>query len=199
MRKLDSPDIIMSDSELLSLLHYDRDKAFTLIYEKYHKLLYVLAFKYLKSSFMAEDAVQFVFLKLLETHSLLSVSVNLRNYLYTMLKNHLLNEIRNNYNAVEKNYEMAQSGSEYEDDLLTKIEDKDMMDRLYLLVEQLPLQKKLICLYKLKDNLSNQEIAEKMNISVATVKSHYTQAIKILQSNFELMLIIISIVNSTYF
>jgi len=136
---------------------------------------------------------------LLETHSLLSVSVNLRNYLYTMLKNHLLNEIRNNYNAVEKNYEMAQSGSEYEDDLLTKIEDKDMMDRLYRLVEQLPLQKKLICLYKLKDNLSNQEIAEKMNISVATVKSHYTQAIKILQSNFELMLIIISIVNSTYF
>lgn len=116
-----------------------------------------------------------------------------------MLKNHLLNEIRNNYNAVEKNYEIAQSGLEYEDDLLTKIEDKDMMDRLYRLVEQLPLQKKLICLYKLKDNLSNQEIAEKMNISVATVKSHYTQAIKILQSNFELMLIIISIVNSTYF
>ena len=51
------------------------------------------------------------------------VNVNLRNYLYTMLKNHVLNEIRNNNSAVEKNYEIVQSAPEYEDELLIKIEE----------------------------------------------------------------------------
>lgn len=55
------------------------------------------------------------------------VNVNLRNYLYTMLKNHVLNEIRNNNSAVEKNYEIVQSAPEYEDELLIKIEEQDMM------------------------------------------------------------------------
>lgn len=199
IRKLYSAGNIQSDSDLLSLFKYNRDEAFTIIYEKYHKLLYVVAYKYLKNSCMAEDAVQFVFLKLLESHSLLPVTANLRNYLYTMMKNHILNEIRNNSNAIEKNYEMAQSGTDFEDDLLAKIEEKDMMERLYTVIDQLPGQKKQICLYKLKENLSNQEIAECMNLSVATVKSHYSQAIKMLQSYFEKIITIFSLICSIYF
>lgn len=45
-----------------------------------------------------------------------------------MLKNHLLNEIRNNYMAMEKNYELAQEKVEYEDDLLDNIEKKEIED-----------------------------------------------------------------------
>ena len=105
-----------------------------------------------------------------EARSLLMVNVNLRNYLYTMLKNHVLNEIRNNNSAVEKNYEIVQSAPEYEDELLIKIEEQDMMSHFYQAIDHLPEQKRQVCLYKLKGNLSNQEIADKMNISVPTVK-----------------------------
>lgn len=106
---------IRSDEDLLTSLRQGSEDAFTVIYERYHKLLYVLAYKYLKSTYSSEDAVQQVFLKLWEARSLLMVNVNLRNYLYTMLKNHVLNEIRNNNSAVEKNYEIVQSAPEYED------------------------------------------------------------------------------------
>ena len=125
-----------------------------------------MAYKYLKSTYSSEDAVQQVFLKLWEARSLLMVNVNLRNYLYTMLKNHVLNEIRNNNSAVEKNYEIVQSAPEYEDELLIKIEEQDMMSHFYQAIDHLPEQKRQVCLYKLKGNLSNQEIADKMNISV---------------------------------
>ena len=104
---------IRSDEDLLTSLRQGSEDAFTVIYERYHKLLYVLAYKYLKSTYSSEDAVQQVFLKLWEARSLLMVNVNLRNYLYTMLKNHVLNEIRNNNSAVEKNYEIVQSAPEY--------------------------------------------------------------------------------------
>lgn len=162
---------IRSDEDLLTSLRQGSEDAFTVIYERYHKLLYVLAYKYLKSTYSSEDAVQQVFLKLWEARSLLMVNVNLRNYLYTMLKNHVLNEIRNNNSAVEKNYEIVQSAPEYEDELLIKIEEQDMMSHFYQAIDHLPEQKRQVCLYKLKGNLSNQEIADKMNISVPTVKN----------------------------
>ena len=190
---------IRSDEDLLSALREGSEDAFTVIYERYHKLLYVLAYKYLKNSFAAEDAVQQVFLRLWESHSLLMINVNLRNYLYTMLKNHVLNEIRNNNSALEKNYEIVQSSPEYEDELLAKIEEKDMMEHFYQAIEHLPEQKRQVCLYKLKVNLSNQEIADKMSISVPTVKTHYAQAIKILRTHFELLfLFLLYLWNSSY-
>lgn len=180
-----------TDDELLILLQKGNEKAFTAIYERYHKLLYVLAYKYLKDNDTAKDAVQQIFLKLWESRSLFNIHINLRNYLYTMLKNHLLNEIRNNYTSLEKNYELAQETIEYENEILSKLEEVEMTEQLYRAIYNLPEQKKAVCLYKLKDCLSNQEIAEKMQISIPTVKTHYSQAIKLLREHFDKLLILL--------
>lgn len=179
------------DEELLSLLGKNDEQAFTAIYQRYHKLLYVVAYKYLKNEYSAKDAVQHIFFRLWKARSVLIVNMNLRNYLYTMLKNHLLNEIRNNYTAMEKNYELVQECVEYENDLLENIEKQEMEKQLYLAIESLPEQKKLVCLYKLKGDLSNLEIANKMGISVPTVKTHYAQAIKMLRDHFHKLLLLI--------
>lgn len=180
-----------TDDELLILLQKGSERAFTTIYERYHKLLYVVAYKYLKNNDAAKDAVQQIFLKFWESRSLLSININLRNYLYTMLKNHLLNEIRNNYTALEKNYELAQETIKYENEILAKLEEKELTEQLYRAVDGLPEQKKVVCLYKLRDSLSNQEIAEKMQISIPTVKTHYSQAIKLLREHFDKLLILL--------
>lgn len=183
-----------SDDELLCLLRKGDEKAFTEIYERYHKQLYIVAYKYLKDKDMSKDAIQQIFLKLWELRMLFNIQINLRNYLFTMLKNYLLNEIRNNYTALEKNYELAQQTTEYEDEILSKLEKKELTTQLYQAIDKLPEQKKIICLYKLTDGLSNQEIAEKMQISIPTVKTHYSQAIKHLRNHFDkLLLILISI------
>lgn len=53
-----STNHLQNDNELLLLLQQSSEKAFTTPYEGYHKLLYVVALKYLKSSSATEDAVQ---------------------------------------------------------------------------------------------------------------------------------------------
>ena len=176
---------------MLRSLRSDSEEAFTCVYERYHRLLYVLAYRYLKDTAFAEDATQHVFMRLWESRALLVAGMNLRNFLYTMMKNHVLNVIRDQNTAIEKNYEIAQSAPEYEDELLAKIEEKDMMRRLYEEIDRLPEQKRLVCLYKLRGNLSNQEIAERMRISVPTVKTHYAQAIKALRIRFEKLFLIL--------
>ncbi len=184
----------LPDETLLSRLKEGDEKAFTTIYIRYNKMLYVLAYKYLKDSFRAEDIVQQVFLKLWEARSLFAGAINLRNYLYTSAKNLILNEIRDNFSDMEKNYAVIQNTPEFEDKLQSALEEKDLFQHFYKILAELPEQKRKICLLKIRDNLSNQEVADKLHISVPTVKSHYSQAIKLLRDKMGRLLGILLLV-----
>ena len=184
----------LPDETLLSRLKEGDEKAFTTIYMRYNKMLYVLAYKYLKDSFRAEDIVQQVFLKLWEARSLFAGAINLRNYLYTSAKNLILNEIRDNFSDMEKNYAVIQNAPEFEDKLQSALEEKDLFQHFYKILAELPEQKRKVCLLKIRDNLSNQEVADKLHISVPTVKSHYSQAIKLLRDKMGRLLGILLLV-----
>lgn len=184
----------LPDETLLSRLKEGDEKAFTAIYIRYNKMLYVLAYKYLKDSFRAEDIVQQVFLKLWEARSLFAGAINLRNYLYTSAKNLILNEIRDNFSDMEKNYAVIQNRPEFEDKLQSALEEKDLFQHFYKILAELPEQKRKVCLLKIRDNLSNQEVADKLHISVPTVKSHYSQAIKLLRDKMGRLLGILMLV-----
>lgn len=173
------------DHTLFILLKKRDREAFSAIYEKYHRYLYSLALKYLKNTQMAEDAVQHVFVKLWESTSDIHIEINLKNYLYTMTKNYILNQIRDHKDEISLNYINAQIDIPGQEDFIKAIEDNQIRNFLYKGVESLPPQKKEICLRKLETNDSNQQIAEKMGISVNTVKSHYQESIKMLRSYFE--------------
>lgn len=68
-----------NEDHALFILLRKRDKeAFSMIYQKYHRYLYSLALKYLKSVQMAEDAVQHVFVKLWESTADIHIEINLK-------------------------------------------------------------------------------------------------------------------------
>ncbi|MCP9612233.1 RNA polymerase sigma-70 factor [Coprobacter tertius] len=181
------------DDELFALIEKGDEKAFTRVYEKYHKLLYVVAYRYLMNREMAEDIVQQVFVRLWEYRAELRVGVNLKNYLFTMTKNHVLNQIRDNNTALTKNYEITQRETNYDDNLIEKLENKELMCLFYKAINLLPSQKRDICLMKVSDELSNKDIADKLGLSVNTIKTHYSEALKLLRLNLSKMLIIVII------
>ncbi len=180
------PDYVRNEDHALFLLIKKRDReAFAAVYRKYHRYLYSLAVKYLKDEHMAEDAVQHVFVKLWETTKNIEIEINLKNYLYTMTKNYILNTIRDHKEEISLSYANAQIDIPGQDDIIKALEDKQMRSILYQGVESLPPQKKEVCLRKLETTDSNQQIADKMGISVHTVKSHYQESVKILRSYFQ--------------
>ncbi|MBF6597582.1 MAG: RNA polymerase sigma-70 factor [Fermentimonas sp.] len=184
--KKDLQEFAVNEDHTLFILLKKRDKeAFSAIYKKYHRYLYSLALKYLKNSQMAEDAVQHVFVKLWESTSDIHIEINLKNYLYTMTKNYILNQIRDRKDEISLNYINAQMDIPGQEDVIKAMDDKQMRIFLYQGVESLPPQKKEICLRKLETTDSNQQIAEKMGISINTVKSHYQESIKMLRLYFD--------------
>ena len=177
---------IGNEDQALFLLVKNRDKdAFTRLYHKYHLYLYALALRYLKNKEMAEDTVQHVFVKLWETTDSLNIEVNVKNYLYTMTKNYILNQIRDHKETIALNYANAQNEFKDDDDFINSIEAKQAVDLLHKGINNLPPQKKEVCLMKLEEQVSNQEIADKMGISIHTVKSHYQESLKMLRTYFQ--------------
>jgi len=179
------------DYELLMQMRDGNEKAFSIIFDSYHRYLYVLACRYLMSDSYAEDAVQYTFMRLWEGRETFDYKAGIKNLLFTILKNYVLNEIRHNNLVIQKNYELAQFNDEIETDFLHNLEDADFKKHLYKLIKQLPPQKREVCLLKIQQGLTNHEVAEIMNISIHTVKSHYTQVIKLLRSQMDKLLMIV--------
>jgi RNA polymerase sigma-70 factor (ECF subfamily) len=141
---------IKSDEILLLELQLGSEEAFISIYDRYHRMMYGMAYRYLKIDYLAEDAVQDVMMRIWEKRMTIEIETSFKSYIFTSLRNNILNQIRSKSFQLEKIYEVS--------------------------------QKKRICKLKLTEKYSNQEIAEMMNISIPTVKTHYTQAIKLLRA-----------------
>ena len=178
---------IYDDDEFLIQLSKRKDKeAFTIIYNKYHQYLYALAYRYLKDSEMAEDAVQQVYVKLWEMIHVIDIEINLKNYLYSMTKNHILNQFRSRKEMISIHIMNAQQEIvDDEPDIVSVIEEAELSDLLQVGIDNLPNQKKEIVRLKIEENMSNQEIADEMGLSINTVKSHYQESIKMLRIYFK--------------
>lgn len=170
------------DATLLERLREGDKVAFETVFNIYHRYLFVVAHRYLMSELWAEDAVQYTFLRLWEERENFDYSKGVKNLLFTILKNHILNQIRHKNMALQKNYEMAQMSDAEETCFLKDLENEDFKLHFYDLINELPEQKRKVCLLKIEEGLSNKEVAQQMHITVPTVKSHYTQAIKLLRS-----------------
>lgn len=179
------------DQKLYDDLRRGKEYAFAAVFERYNRLLYTIAYRFLKSEEEAEDATQYLFMKLWEQRTNFSFESGVfRSLLFTILKNYILNELRHRSLVFEKLYEMAQQvNDEDEDDFLTQFENGELGKFLRVAIDKLPPQKQKICLLKIEYGLSNQEIADRMGITVPTVKSHYTQAIKALRNEIESLII----------
>lgn len=182
---------IDTDRQLLNGLRKGYEDAFVELFNRYGRMMYALAYRYLKSEEDAEDAVQSAFMKLWARRESLELNENIGSLLYTILKNHVLNEIRHNAIVVEGNWEMSREAEEADDSFIRQMEKKNQLELLISAVSKLPARKRDICLLKLMKGFTNKEIAEQLNIKVPTVKVHYNQAIRMLRKYLLVLVIAI--------
>lgn len=171
------------DESLIKELKEGDRRAFRKIYGKYHKQLYGLAFKYLQSKKLAEDAVHDIFLKLWGHRKKLEERNSLKGFLFTSMKNHVLNMIRNHKNDVEKNKNYANLKPASQNKTEAKLTYKNYKRIFEDALEELPEGKREVFDLKMEGRFSNKEIAQQLDISVNTVKSQYYKASQFIKSH----------------
>lgn len=171
----------LSDMNLVGLLKLGDHVAFAEIYDRYFGLLYTHAFNRLKDEDEAKDAVQELFTTLWSKRQNIFYKSNLSNYLYTAVRNRVLDVI--SHKQVESKYILAlpqfvESSTCLTDHLLR---EKQLAAIIEKEIQALPPKMREVFELSRKAELSHKEIAEKLGISQQSVRSHVKNALKSLK------------------
>lgn len=172
-------------NELIALKN-GSDKAFEVIYNRYAGKLYnfVMTISH-GDRYMAEEVVQSAFVRLWETRERINAEKSMLFYLSTISKNILFNKYQRQ--TIEFLYQkiMMDEQKQYHNQTENEIDRKWLENFVDELIEQLPPARKKIFILRKKEELSTKEIAEIMNISVSTVETQLSMAMKFMKTEFE--------------
>ncbi|WP_315815555.1 RNA polymerase sigma-70 factor [Paraflavitalea speifideaquila] len=164
-----------TDSELLRLLSESNHDAFDALYRRYWEELYISAFYILKDPNACRDVLQDVFTWLWEKRAVLEIT-SLRSYLKAAVRFKLANFIRGVHTR-ENFYQQLSGFSNPSFPTPGELIEARQMEKIIQdAIEQLPLQCKTIYNLKRKENLNNQQIAERLRVSIKTVENQITIA-----------------------
>jgi len=176
---------VHTDQELFAALKRGEVKVFNEIYERYFGLLYRHAYHMLHDRVQAEDVVQDIFQMLLEKCNELELQHSLKAFLYASVRFRVLKQFR--HNKVVENY-LSTIVALSENTVQTidiYIEEKELAKRIEEGLSKLPPKMREVFELSRIDELSYQEISEKLNVTEHTVRKQMSNALKIMRSSFK--------------
>lgn len=148
------------------------------IYEKFWKELYLVAFRHLRSEEDVEDILHDIFLSLLTGKIILEKDESIRAFLHMRLKSRIINFHRKQF--IQASYKTQESNREEiaDTDSETKLMARELEGLVQEEIDRMPEKMKQIFLLSRNEFLSNEEIANQLNLSNQTVRNQMSSAIK---------------------
>ncbi|MET4542802.1 RNA polymerase sigma-70 factor (family 1) [Pedobacter africanus] len=159
-------------------------ETFKVIFLKYHKSLCLFALKYLKSKEDAEEAVQSVFLKMLEVKVNFESQEVLRAYLYRSVYHTCLNSIRSKTRQINREDFYQSQIDPDEQPYLNNMLRAELTAILSRELTFLPKIQADIIKLSYFEELSNDEIAARLDLSLQTVKNYKHMGLKSIRKRF---------------
>ena len=189
----------MNDSTSSSLLSEERERLKTLFRDYFQPLCH-LSMHYLEDLDEARGVVQDAFVKLWEIRDKLNADSNLRNFLYTLVKNSSLNILKRKQILLKHHEKIKWMEMHYQYESLNRIGDdylefSELKEKIDLAIQRLPEHCRIVFQMSRFDDLKNREIAEKLAVTQKTVEAHLTKALKILRNDLKEYLPIIVIIS----
>lgn len=181
-----------TDQELTVLLRAGNSIAFTEVFNRYHAPLYSHAYNKLRDEDDAHDVVQEMFTKLWLKRADLNTDNNLIGYLFKGVRNAVLDLIK--HKKIVTAYEESFNGFVASNYAMTDylIREKQFAELIEREIAALPSRMREVFELRRKENLSNKQIALRMNIAESTVADQMKKALKVLKMRIGLALILVS-------
>ncbi len=173
---------------LVKRLRDSDEDAFAFFLDTYGKSLYFYCNSILKDRILAEDVVQESFVALWERRKDFIALLPIRVFLYQTARNKCLDLLK--HEQVIHKHESALALELKEDFFAEKMIEEELLGEIYRVLNELPPKCRTVFCLSL-DGLSNQEIANKLSISVNTVRTQKQRAMTVLKQRFgsEMLLI----------
>lgn len=176
-----------SDFDLLQQLKNDDEHAFTLIYNRYWKQIFSLAYYKLKSLEDAEEIVQDIFYSLWTRRKAIEITGELKNYLAVSTKYRIIKAIAKS--SRQQDYLDSVLQNVYIDNSTQELLDfQELKLELVKYVDELPDKCRLVFQLSRDQGLTQRQIAQELGISEKTVEAHIGKAIKVLKGKLSTFL-----------
>ena len=173
-----------NDQHFLELIAAGDQNAFRRIFETYSNKVYGFALKLTRSTTLAEEIVQDVFMKIWINRESLEAIRSFPAYIFTLTKNHTFNTLKRiaieeaAKNTLGKKMNVANYETE---DAVNYNESQRLLNQA---INNLPPQQKLVYSMCQQEGLKYEEVAQRLKISRLTVKTHMQQALRSIKSHF---------------
>jgi len=175
---------VIDDSQLVVLIKANDQEAFSIIYKRYAATLYRFARRNIQVKEDCEELVQDVFKDIWERRERLNPISSVNAYLFRMMRNKIVRYVQRS--AARRKYE--EHFHFFEAVFYQEEEDSEKDRALSEMIEhglsQLPERCRLAVKLRLDENLSNSDIAKRMNIQKDTVENYMVTALNHLKVYF---------------
>lgn len=183
--------MVKMDKILLDELKSNNESALRKLFDRYYIPLCLYSFQITDSFEQSEDIVQDYFISFWEKKLYNKISTDLKSYLFHSVRNMSLTAIvKRNPNIIEEFEEASHSPIE---DKYDEEELKLKKKYLYAELKTLSKQEYKILVSIILENKHYRDVASELGISVNTVKTHLSRALKHLRKK-ELLMILVSII-----
>jgi len=148
---------------------------------EYYPPLTIFAKKYVEDLDTAQDIVQDMFVWLYESRDTIGSIKSLKPYLFQSIKNRCFNYLRSK--KIHQKHEAVILNTQHnvEPDVVNKMAEVELEGKIFQVVARLPERCQLIFRMSRVDGKKNSEIAENLGISIRTVETQISKALKILR------------------
>ncbi|WP_084607911.1 RNA polymerase sigma-70 factor [Flavobacterium hibernum] len=147
-----------------------------LFYSLYPRLV-SYSYGLVKDNFLAEEVVGNVMLQLWENRVKFEKIIDVKSYLYTMVRNGSFLILKNEQKGIQLNNELSHETLDFDFNILEEELYATLIEALNSLPEKCKEVFELSCI----EGLKYRDIAEQLNISINTVKSQRARAIELLK------------------
>ena len=156
-------------------------RAFEELFRSFFPSLVLFAQKYVPDQDTAKEIVHNVFINLWEKRQQVDTGSPLKSYLFTSVHNRCLNYIRDQKKFDKDDTIFQRLDSTEFSDGVNRLEEQELEQRIFDALQALPEKCREIFNMNRFDGLKYAEIAEKQGISVKTVETQMSKALKILR------------------
>lgn len=151
---------------------------FELRFREHHKMLCDLAYNLVKDKDAAKDIVQDVFFKVWKNRENIEVTDQVRSYLFQATTHTSLNYLRSIRRLTRLDLQSGLAGSLAASKGTEEIGYQELELRVQRAIEHLPPKCRVIYKLSRQENLSHQQIAEALNLSVKTIENQLSIALE---------------------
>jgi RNA polymerase sigma-70 factor (family 1) len=182
---------VLDDRLMWKALIDGDQEAFEQVYKFYGKRIhFICRNKFFMSNEDAEEVIQDTFIRIWQNRGKLDATKSVNAYILAVAKSIILNNIRKHASALAyRNYLILKP--DCESDTENQVVLHDLEDNLKKVLDDLPPQRKTIFILSKFHDMSNDEIAAKLNICKRTVENQLYRAMKTVKEHMRSFKIIL--------